>query len=718
MNVVILWHMHQPYYVNPVTKMAMMPWVRLHSVKGYLDMIDLVSRTPEVKVNFNFTPVLVKQIEEFVTGEVKDLWEQWSRQPANQLDEQQRKGMLENFFKVNWDNLIKPHPRYWELLQKRGQNWDLAKIDDLMKVFTHQDYRDLQTWYNLAWCGYSAEARYPVLTELKKKGGDYTEAEKNTVLDIHQEIIRQILPLYRAASERGQIEITTTPFFHPIMPLVYDTTLAKRCMPHATFPPQFSAPEDVRAQLRLAQEQHKRVFGRTARGLWPSEGSVAPELIPLFQEAGIEYFCTDEGNLFRSLEIDPLWRGQRIDHLELFQGWRITHEGAQVNALFRERPLSDFIGFSASQNDYSHSANHLLHNLEHLSSVITTDSGCVCLALDGENAWESFTDGGEKFLSLVYQGIASRPQLQSHRLGDFFDRHPPHAEISRLHTGSWINSDFDIWIGDPEENKAWEWLGIARDFLVQKMENPQYTPEIIKAAWWEIYAAEGSDWFWWYGPDFTTDCDFLFDELFRTHLKNVYLLLGTEPPIHLDIPICLPSQSIHYTLPRRHIHPPITGRLENFFDWVGGGELDLKQQQTAMFKSDKLGQRVFYGFNEKYFYLRIDLKGKPDVVQLHFLSQPMRISATSLEKGGWEIILEHTTDPANPVKVSTNTIAAWKYFFVMAIPIKELSWKIGSSVDFFVVILENGLKLERYPERGAIEFPSPAPDFEASQWFV
>ncbi len=721
MNVVILWHMHQPYYVNPATRTAMMPWVRLHAVKGYLDMIDLLDAVPEVTVNFNFTPVLVKQIEEFVGRTVTDLWEEWSRKPAAELDDEEKRRLLENFFKINWDNLILPFPRYRELLEKRGRNWNSQTVDAVLESYTDADFRDLQTWYNLAWCGFSAERRFPILTELKKQGRDFTEEQKNRVLDIHQEILALILPLYRKASESGRAEITTTPFFHPILPLVYDTNLARRCMPHTTLPPQFSAPEDAAAQLRLSQELHTRVFGKAARGLWPSEGSIAPELIPLLQAAGIEYFCTDEGNLFHSLEHDPNWRGRRVDHLELFQGWRVTHEGARVNALFRERPLSDFIGFNASKGGAVQAADYLLHHLDHLASIRTAPHHAVLLALDGENAWESFPDGGEKFLTLFYQGIVANPKLRSRRLGDYFDEQPPQVEISRLHTGSWINSDFDIWIGDPEENKGWDWLGRTRDFLVQATRKETHPPEKIAAAWWEIYAAEGSDWFWWYGPDFTTDCDFLFDDLFRTHLKNVYHLLGFEPPAYLDIPICLPTGQITYSLPRQTLQPPVTGTLETFFDWVGAGVLDLARQQTAMFQADRIGQMLYYGFDDRHFYLRLDLLARPQGVEIHFL-QPGDVRITALfAETGWKVSIEESRDHVTfiPVEPASGlAIAQWDEFFTAAIPRDILKWKTGAPVSFYVNILEGEMVRERYPERGLIEFPAPSADFAASQWFV
>lgn len=720
MNVVLLWHMHQPYYVNPLTKMAMMPWVRLHSVKGYLDMIDLMERVPNVQVNFNFTPVLVRQIEELANGEVTDLWESWSRKPVDALHIDEKKRILEDFFKLNWETMVKPYPRYLELLHRRGTSWNSQTLDETVKLFSDEDFRDLQVWYNLAWCGFSAVRRYPVLNELKKQGRDFSEDQKQMVLDVHGSIVRQILGLYRDAAARGQIEVTTTPFFHPIMPLVYDTNFALRCMPGRQLPMRFSAPEDVRAQLRLAQEQHERVFGQRARGLWPSEGSVAPELIPLFQEAGIEYFCTDEGNLFKSLEQDPAWNRKPIDHLELFQGWRIRHNDSQVQALFRERPLSDFIGFNAARNEAPRSVDYLTHHLDHLASILNQPRHAVCLALDGENAWEAFPDGGEQFLSLFYQELGKRPNFRTRRLGDYFTEFPSQVECSHLHTGSWINSDFDIWIGDPEENKGWEWIGQTRQFLTSRIEQGLATDEEAKAAWWAIYAAEGSDWFWWYGPDFSTDCDFLFDELFRTHLQNVYRILGLHPPAYLDVPICLPSQAVSYSRPHRYLNVSKKGVIENYYEWVGAGELDIEQQQTAMFQADRIGRMLFFGFNHEDFVLRLDATHKPEELVVQFTSPTTcRLKITRATKGhSYQTSIERSTDQVTFTPIDAPVHAQWGDFLIVHIPKSALGWDTAGQVSFFAYLLEKGIQKERYPERGAIEFPVPSPEFEASQWFV
>jgi len=720
MNVVLLWHMHQPYYVNPLTKKAMMPWVRLHSAKGYLDMIDLVAAQPNLRVNFNFTPVLVRQILELVNHEVEDEWENLSRKAAADLENEDRRHILENFFKINWDTLIRPVPRYAELLAKRGANYTLTKLDSIVRTFNEDDFRDLQTLYNLQWCGFSAVRRYPVLQELKAKGRDFTEQDKNTVLDIHQEILGLVLGEYRAAAERGQIELTTTPYFHPIMPLVYDTNIARRCQPQSPLPSRFSAPEDVRAQLRLAQELHEQVFGRRARGLWPSEGSIAPEIIPLMVEAGFDYFCSDEGNLFKSLKNDPAWNSRNVDHAELFQGWRIYAYEKTIQALFRERPLSDFIGFDAARNETSKAVSHLIDNLKNITKVAPADRGVVSLILDGENAWESFPDSGEAFLTSFYRALTETPELKPCRIGDYFDAHPARVETCYLHSGSWIRSDFDIWIGDPEENKAWEWLKETRYFLVERLAQGKIPTEHADAAWWEIYAAEGSDWFWWYGPDFTIDTDFLFDELFRLHLQNVYRILGVEPPAHLDVPICLPSANLGYTQPLRLLTPDISGETERYFNWLGAGQLDLTKQQTAMFQGDRIGQRLLFGFGQNDFFLRLDLKRQPEAITVRFLlPHAARVTLQQPHPGKIGMLFETSEDGVlfTPTQ-APHLLAHWGRSLVVAIPRQLLGVKPGNPFSFFIQLLEEGLQRERYPERGAIELTTPGKDFESEQWFV
>jgi len=693
-NVVFLWHMHQPYYVDPAARVATMPWVRLHAVKGYLDMISVIEDFPRVRLNFNLTPVLLLQIKELHEGKIRDLWLDWSRTPAAALDDETKFALLENFFKIHWDNLVKPYPRYWELLNKRGLTFYRDDVRRGLRYFSTQEFLDLQTWFNLAWCGYTAEKLYPELAELKRKGRNFTEEEKQRVLDIHLEILGSLIGKYRAAEERGQVELTTTPFFHPILPLIYDSSFAGRSLPGRKFPKPFRWPEDAAAQLTLAVEQHAGLFGKAPRGLWPSEGSIAPELIPLMEQSGIEYFCSDEENLFNSLKRDPSWQGRAVDHLELFQGWRVVHDGAAVNAIFREKPLSDFIGFMAAKNDPQAAATHLLFHLRHIAELVPKDTGVIPLILDGENAWETFRDGGEGFLRGLYGGIeGDSGRLHSCTIEDYLRHHPPQKQLTTLHTGSWIGSNFDIWIGEEEENRAWDLLGDTRTFLQQKIEAGALTPAQHAAALREIYAAEGSDWFWWYGPDFSTENDALFDSLFRQQLRNVYILCGAVAPAALDVPITTRRAVPLYSVPERLISPSLDGG-ESFFDWLGAGSYTPGSEQGAMYRAERLIGRILFGNNEEMLFLRVDLRKRAAadlVVQFH---QPVE-------------------------RQLTIGLAGVKSTFAHAgIPLAELGLAGDASLAFQIKVIQDGIELECYPESAPIQFPLLGQDFALRNWIV
>jgi alpha-amylase/alpha-mannosidase (GH57 family) len=716
-NVVFLWHMHQPYYVNPAARVAMMPWVRLHAVKGYLDMVSIIEDYPGVRVNFNLTPVLLLQIKELIDGEITDRWLEWARKPAADLTEEEKLAILENFFKINWDNLVKPYPRYWELLHKRGLTFYRDEVRRGLGYFTAQEMLDLQVWFNLAWCGYTADRLYPELPALRAKGRDFTEAEKTRVLDIHLDIMRLVLERYGAAEARGQAELTTTPFYHPILPLVYDSQFAERCLPGRSFPQRYHWPQDAEAQLTLAVEQHERLFGKKPRGLWPSEGSIAPELIPLMQQVGINYFCTDEQNLFHSIERDPSFAGRTVDHLELFQGWRVQFDGASVNAVFRERPLSDFIGFTASKNDPKDAARHLLHHLTHISGMVPHDTGLIPLILDGENAWETFRDGGESFLRALYSGIEeASEQLISCTIENYFQRNPPRKTLTTLHTGSWICGNFDIWIGEDEENRAWDLLGQTRAFLQSRIDSGELKGPDLERAMQEIYAAEGSDWFWWYGPDFSTDNDDLFDDLFRQHLKNVYGICGEPAPAALEAPIIRTRAATMYRTPESLIEPEIDGILSSYFEWLGAGFYQPGSEQGAMYRSERELDGIYFGFGAESLYLRFDfLKLSGASLKVVFYEpRGYLLKAGPLGANGKREFTLAT--PAG--KELKRTAIAWRDIVEWEVALKDLGLEPGAPVGFQVRVLAGGIETEKYPEAAAIQLCVPTPDFAAAKWIV
>jgi hypothetical protein len=259
----------------------------------------------------------------------------------------------------------------------------------------------------------------------------------------------------------------------------------------------------------------------------------------------------------------------------------------------------------------------------------------------------------------------------------------------------------------------------TRHFLVARLAEGNVPAEQAEKAWWEIYAAEGSDWFWWYGPDFTIDTDFLFDELFRLHLQNVYRILGVEPPAHLDVPICLPSSDLGYTQPLRLLSPDISDATERYFNWLGAGQLDLTKQQTAMFQGDRIGQKLFFGFGANDFFLRLDLTRHPEAITIRFLlPHPARVTLRQAQ-GKIAVTFETSEDGVlfTPAPAS-HLLAHWGLSLVVAIPRQLLRIEPGHEFAFFIQLLEGGLQRERYPERGAIELTAPGKDFESEQWFV
>lgn len=715
-HAVFLWHMHQPYYVNPASRTALMPWVRLHAVKGYLDMVSLIEEFPRLRVNFNMTPVLLLQIDQLAHHRVHDLWMDWSRKAATDLEEHERLSILENFFKIHTDNLVKPFPRYWELLNKRGLSFDRDEARREMRYWSAQEFLDLQTWFNLSWCGYTAERLYPELLSLKKKGRHFSEAEKLRVLDIHMEILRKIIPLYRAAEDRGQAEITTTPFFHPILPLVYDSDLAERCMPGRELPRRFYWPQDAAAHLELAVAQHKEFFGRAPRGLWPSEGSIAPEIIPLMQQAGIQYFCSDEENLFRSLAHEYSQFGGQPDHLELFQGWLVKHEGASAQAIFREKPLSDFIGFMAAKNSAPEAASHLLNHLRNIAQALPERRGIIPLILDGENAWETFADGGQGFLRSLYAGILADPSLQSATIEEALAAVPPRRTVSGLHTGSWISSNFDIWIGEDEENRAWNLLGETREFLQRQIDGGRLSAKKRRDALFEIYAAEGSDWFWWYGPDFSTENDALFDDLFRQHLKNVYTLCGHLPPSLLEEPITAMRVAPLYSRPERPVRRELSGRRSSYFDWMGAGCYVAGSEQGAMYRSERILKEIYFGNDSEFLYLRMDpLLWKNVTVRIEFHG-PCHTSLDFELESSAGLSAYRWTDMNGTV--SQHRALAAIEVVELSVPLSVLGLDGEGVVRFQVKVLEGGLERECYPERVPIEFSLTRKDYALEHWMV
>jgi alpha-amylase/alpha-mannosidase (GH57 family) len=707
LRVSLLWHMHQPYYVDPLTRTALMPWVRLHAVKGYLDMAAMAERHPEVRLVFNLTPVLLKQVGELARGEVRDLWREWTLLPAADLSPPDKRLLLEHFFKANWDNLVRPHPRYHELLARRGYDLGHTTFDAVASAFSRQDFLDLQVWFNLAWCGHAAFREHPELAELKLKGRGFSEEDKKTVLGVHQRVLESLVGRYRRLAERGGVELSTSPFFHPISPLLWDTAFAHRAMPMAALPPRFQHPEDLEAQVRLAAEQHRALFGTAPCGLWPSEGSVCPEMVPVLQQLGFRWMATDEGIFFRSLARAG---APETPRRELYEPCEAEWEEGRINVVFRDRMLSDFVGFSASKNPAREAASFILQRIEDISAATAgKEDPLTAIILDGENAWEHFPDGGEAFLDAWYAGLAGSKDWRTTTLAEHAALPVIRRRLGQLHTGSWIQANFDIWIGDPEENRAWELLGRTRRWWEERRAG--IAPELAERVWMEIYAAEGSDWFWWYGPDFITDNDLLFDLLFRTHLQNVYRLCGAEAPADLFSPICRPAEAaIANTAPLGSIHPCIDGRVTTFFEWRDAGVFQPGQARGSMFQGERVVTALCYGTDTHRLFLRFDCT--PALVKHNLLEVIIEGEGVQETRLAWH----PATAEVSLVHAPKGTEARFARVLEVSLPLRPGSASIRFSATLIEGREEGAVQLERLPPSGWIECALPDHAAEAANW--
>jgi alpha-amylase/alpha-mannosidase (GH57 family) len=722
-RICLVWHMHQPYYTDPVSGTASMPWVRLHATKAYFDMAHALERFPAVRSTFNFTPSLLTQLNELVSGSVVDLFLEYTTRPAVDLTASDRAFLLRHFFAANWANMVRPFPRYHELLVKRGLDLDGRDLDRLAREFSAQDFLDLQVWHNLAWFGYGAVARYPALAALRLKDRGFTEEDKRELLAIQLQVVGEVIPLYRKMADLGQIELTTSPFYHPILPLVIDTDIARRPRRESAVPSRFQAPEDAQAQLRQALALHTTLFGRPPQGLWPSEGSVCPEMIPLLCEIGLKWMATDEGILANSI-------GSWNRRSDLYQAWSAAHGGREVAMIFRDRELSDVIGFVYSKWAPEPAADDFLGRVAATVDQAPQEQVLVPVILDGENPWEHYYDGGEQFLGRLYAKLSKAALNTGERtvyaetVSRSLEQQPPQRRLTRLYSGSWINADFKIWIGHPEDNRGWELLQDTRKRLLD-MES-SLSVEEARGAWQELYAAEGSDWFWWYGDDFHTEYKLEFDLLFRTHLRNVFIRAGKPVPESLNHSVMDASRLATVQpvrLPVRLINPTIDGVVTSFFEWRGAGSIDPAPPLGAMWKSSDLFGQIAFGFNLEALFVRLDLQ-KPAVysgfcVEIHIASGAIRHKAVFplvldvLER----VTLWTATADGYQQKGQYDSIA-FRKIMELAIPFKDLDFDAGQEVKFSIAVTQEGLEIERYPRHHPVTFRVPDRNFEAEMWRV
>ncbi len=605
--------MHQPQYRDPATGRYLLPWTRLHALKDYWGMVKILEEFPRVHATFNFVPLLAEQIEEYVAGRFQEPWFDIAFAPAESLQPEQKREAIERAFQVN-ENFINRWPRFAELAAQMRSGGAEACVAH----WAIRDWRDLQLLSQLAWMDEEYLAKDPVVRALSEKGKNFTEEDKVALLEKQQELLAAVLPEYRLAAVRGQIEISTTPYYHPILPLLCDTDIARVSNPHTPLPhPSFRHPEDAREHLLRARKFHERVFGKAPTGLWPSEGSVSDQALEIAADLGFQWFATDEGVLGRTRNTG-FWRdgsGYPENGPDLYTPWRLDLQGKHLTGFFRDHYLSDLVGFVYSRMGAESAAEDWHRRIRAIGDREPHGrTATVSVVLDGENAWEYYPGNGREFLRRFYRRIEEDPEIHVLTMSEAIQAVPNPPRLQGIFPASWIGANFDVWIGHSEDVRAWDLLHDAREAYERAKARHAQDPSAGSGDWVireqrayeSVLAAEGSDWCWWYGPEHSSANDPEFDILYRKHLTEIYNALGEPAPDALAHPIKRSPERGRSEVPTAFLEVKVDGRESSYFEWLGAGSYATDHRSSTMHGRQYVLGNVYYGFGPSNFWLRVD----------------------------------------------------------------------------------------------------------------
>ncbi len=679
--------MHQPFYKDLVSGQYHLPWTRMHALKDYYGMVKVLGEFPTVHQTFNLVPSMMVQIAEYAQGKAADPFLQLALKPAEELNEGDQAFILRYFFQAHPSRMIRRYPRYGELLDA----WETADRNPrrARAAFTTQAMRDLQVLSQLAWFDEEFLANDSDVRALVQKERGYTLEDQALMGRLQLRIMGEVLPVYRDFARRGQIEISTTPFYHPILPLLCDSNIAGVSHPYVPLPSRFRYPDDAKHQLDRARDYMTREFGKAPVGLWPSEGSVSDEVFSIASSSGFQWAATDNGVLARTIE-------QHASPYHTYRPYVWQQSGQSMRLIFRDHELSDLVGFVYSRMHHQEAAGHFIARVrENCGPILASGhDALVPVILDGENAWEHFELSGRPFLSEVYRRIAGDPQMEALTVSEALERVEAQP-LKRIFPGSWINANFDVWIGAEEDNRAWELLLRARqayDEAADKVSEPQRA-----LAWEELMIAEGSDWCWWYGPEHHSDNRVEFDQLYRSHLTNVFRSLDLAPPEELARPILKVAVEAQHLLPTAPIQPTIDGEISSFFEWLGAGSYRVDNRSGAMHGKRFLVRELLYGSDRHNLYLRVDFEQGVDGVRMH------------LNAGGaeWDLDLQRGSAKVRqsqpPLDVSFGRVLE------IRIPLQLVTQPSSDYVPLQLSLWQDSLPLDALPPEGWIRLSTAEP---------
>jgi starch synthase len=710
-HVAFVWHMHQPYYKDDLTSTYLLPWVRLRSAKDYYKMPALLDGYPKIRATFNLVPSLLAQIEDYGKEESVDLFLNLSLRDAGQLSVEEREFLLRWMRESPKALRVQQSPRYLELASR--------PVD---AQFTMADIRDLQVWFNLAWCDPVWVESDPRLAELKRKDRDFSESDKAPLFQAQTEIMQKVIPKYRELADRGQAELTFSPYYHPILPLLSHVDSARIANPQIQLPEHhFSHREDAERQISLGLGLFERLLGRRPKGMWPSEMAVGESVIPLATGAKLDWMISDEEVLARSLE-GPFSRDEH-----LYRPKRLEREGQTVAMVFRDSQLSNAIGFDYQRMSSIDAARALTGRLRRIGEQQGDRDHLVVIALDGENAWEFYPRDGHDFLNALYTELESSQDIVTTTVADFLEQHPPEHQLHHLHTGSWIGASLDTWIGDPEHNIAWDLLAETRAWLEDQVGQRPKESDQAALAWREILITEGSDWFWWFSRKHDSGMDQIWDNQFRLHLRNVYKLMGSRAPARLFQPIIKRAPTPERGVPAAAISPTSRDDAE----WARAGYFLVGSGFGALHRPAGVVERVQYANDDEQLYLRIDTPRSPAELEAQHVDFWLYCSGSPAGDGASDMELPLAPsamadlgfEPAYVVRIVPRSVGgsvtaarivepqtravtetSWEIAdpFFVSIPFKVLGKKPGDTVEMALVVSRDGQDIEEIPPSGSL----------------
>ena len=721
-----------------------MPWVRLHAVKDYLDMALWAKKFDKLKLNFNFVPVLIDSIIEYGEKEAHDIHSRMTISPTEKLNNEDKLFILTNFFDANYQTMILPNPEYHRLYQVV----QAAGTDDV-SVLTDQEYSDLMALFNLAWMDPSYKTSNTDLKRLVKKGKNYTHEDRIRIIEIQREIIRKIIPSIKKLVEKNKIEITTSPYYHPILPILLDyKNIKKNASPDDELL-SLKTELDAKLQTKMALDRIEEVFGKRPRGVWPSEQCVNGKTLEMLSNLGIEWSISDEGILANSInfEFEHDFKGYLKEPYHLLKTYQYKTKTSDIKMIFRDSTIPNLISFEYQNHNPLTTAGDLYDRIKVLQSKILSSPDkehLLTIALDGENCWENYLEDGASFLKALYTLITEDDSLETVLLSEYLDKAKENKILNKISSGSWINRNFKLWVDEPVKDLAWAYLRRVRHDFSEFVKREPLNPN-IEIARRELFIAEGSDWFWWYGEPNDSGRDNIFDFLFRTHLKNIYRCLGLDTPKYLDFPLSNLSTSKPSKYPLSLITPTIDGKFITREDdiWNSAGCIDIPD--GPVLRESKLFDNIRFGNDEENFYLKLHMNkyirenadltkrtyqmyiylrkagNKQALAPVRLINKTENIAPVSLEKFHNEIQIAIRNDKLQLLRLikavpgdmwvleqSKKIETAYDEVLDVKIPFELLGIKAGETLEFLFVNANYGVKDFYIPNETVLSVTRPA----------